>query len=123
MEETIGAPMRVAALAKRADISRRQLDRLFHDAFGCTASDFYMMLRLSRARKLVRSSPLELTAIAEACGFGSYAHFSRCYKQLFARSPSEERKAPVDHRVEALRLGPVLDLHPFQNQMDPQRLL
>ena len=123
MEQQIAHPVSIEELAVRVDLSRRQLDRLFRRFFFGTASDVYMMIRLSRARKLLRSSRLELVAIAESCGFVSYAHFARCYKKLYARSPSRERRSPLGLETERLRLHPVFDLHPDQNLFDPKTLL
>jgi AraC family carnitine catabolism transcriptional activator len=123
MEQNIAKPMSIREVAVQAGLSRRQLDRLFRRFFSSTASDIYMMIRLSRARKLLRSSGVELTAIAESCGFISYAHFARCYKRLFSHSPRAERRVPLDPQSVSLHLHPVFDLHPDQNLFDPQKLL
>lgn len=123
MEAHISSPIMVENLAGHAKVSRRQLDRLFRRSFDCTVSDFYMHIRLSRARKLLRSTRIELAAVAETCGFTSYSHFSRCYKQLFKSSPREERQPRGPAHTETLRLLPVFDLHPEQNLLDPHRLL
>ncbi len=123
MEENIENPVRVEQLAVHANVSRRQLDRLFQQSFNCTVSDFYMLIRLSRARKLLRSSCIDLAAVGEACGFAGYSHFSRSYKRLFKLSPREERRRPRGAQAGDLRLLPVFDLHPEQNLLDPHRLL
>jgi transcriptional regulator GlxA family with amidase domain len=123
MEQNIAEPLSIKEVAVQVGLSRRQLDRMFRRCFSSTASDLYMMTRLSRARKLLRSSRLNLPAIAESCGFVSYAHFARCYKRVFARSPSGERHVPLEPQDESLRLHPALDLHPDQNLFDPERLL
>lgn len=123
MEQHIDAPLTIEAIAAKVGVSRRQLDRLFGRVCSATASDVYALIRMSRARKLLRSSTLELPAIAEACGFSAYPNFARCYKKVFGYSPSRERRGPAGERATALRLMPIFDLHPDQTMHDPEKLL
>jgi AraC family carnitine catabolism transcriptional activator len=123
MEQNIETPLPVETIAADTGLSRRQLDRLFDKVFSSTASDVYLLIRLSRARKLLRSSTLDLSAIAEACGFGSYPHFSRSYRKMFGWPPTRERRQPTGDRTTSLRLMPLFDLHPDQKQYDPEKLL
>ena len=77
MEHNIEHPVPVTEIASLIGLSRRQLDRLFRAHFSATASDIYQSIRLSRARKLLRSTRLELAAISAECGFPSYPNFAR----------------------------------------------
>ena len=36
-------------------------------------------------------SSLPVVEVAVACGFVSASHFSKCYRELYARSPQQER--------------------------------
>ena len=123
MEQKIAAPLPVAAIARRLRLSRRQLDRLFQRVFASTAADVYLLIRITRARKLIRSTGMELRDIAEACGFAAYANFSRAYKKIFGNTPRRERSGPAGATTTTLRLMPVFDLHPDQTQHDPEKLL
>lgn len=122
MERHIAAPMDIEDIAAKVGISRRQLDRLFRQIFSSTASDVYALIRMSRARKLLRSSSLTLSEIAEACGFTTYPSFARCYTSVFKTSPSRERSGPQGPGA-SLNLLPMFDLHPDQTQYDPEKLL
>lgn len=123
MEQSISEPVSVESIAARLDVSRRQLDRQFHEVFGSTAADVYTGIRLSRARKLLRSSTLELSAVAEACGFSAYPAFARSYRAAFGCSPGRERRGNGGERRASLRLMPMFDLHPDQSMYDPDKLL
>lgn len=123
MEGHIDAPLAIGEIARQLGVSRRQLDRLFARVFSSTASDVYGLIRMSRARKLLRSSTLELTAIAEACGFAAYPSFARCYKKAFGCSPHRERRGPAGRAATSLLLMPMFDLHPDQTMHDPEKLL
>lgn len=122
MEQHIDAPLAIGRIAAEVGLSRRQLDRLFAKIFSNTAADVYLTIRLSRARKLLRSSTLDLSSIAEACGFASYPHFSRSYRKMFGWPPTRERQQPGGERTGTFRLMPVFDLHPDQKQYDPEKL-
>lgn len=116
-------PRSIESIAADLTLSRRHLDRLFRGAFGCTAADYYRQLRLARARKLVKSAPLDLTAVAEACGFGSYSHFLRLYRDTYGMSPAEDRQTPILELPRLGRISPLSDLHPVQARLDPLRML
>jgi len=92
MERNIEEPSSRDVLAANADITTRQLDRLFAAHMDTSPMRYYMTLRLDRARNLVLQSPLAVTEIAVACGFAGLSHFSAAYKQQFGLSPRAERR-------------------------------
>ena len=96
MDRHIEHPLELAALARSAGITRRQMERLFdvHLAIGPAA--YYRGLRLERARTLVRDTDLALIEVAMATGFTSDSSLSRAYRQRFDRSPSTDR-LPMSH--------------------------
>lgn len=93
MEKRIERPVEIQALAALVGMSERQIERLFKQHVGMTPSDYYMALRLDRARELLRLSGLSVTAVGLATGFASASHFSTAYRRRFGRAPSAERKA------------------------------
>ena len=92
MEANLEDPVTLEELAQLNDISVRQLERLFHKHLQSTPSQYYLELRLSRARLLLLHSESQVRDIALACGFVSPAHFSKCYSRFFGVSPMGERK-------------------------------
>ncbi len=123
MEHNIAVPLPITEIASKIGVSRRQLDRLFRVHFSSTASDVYQSMRLSRARKLLRSTNMELPTVSDACGFTSYASFSRAYRRMFGWSPTRERRRSSGDRNTSMRLMPAFDLHPDQTQYAPDKLL
>jgi transcriptional regulator GlxA family with amidase domain len=91
MEGAIEVPHAISEVAHLAKVTTRQLERLFHQHFGCSPSRYYADLRLKRARSLLNQTAMPVLDVAFACGFPSYAHFSRSYKRLFGLSPTGER--------------------------------
>jgi len=91
MEATLEDPVPLDDIATSAGVSLRELERLFKRWLHTTPNAYYRELRLLRARSLLQSTALPVTEIAVTCGFSSPAHFSRCFRTRFRRSPSEER--------------------------------
>ncbi|MGF6229365.1 transcriptional regulator GlxA family with amidase domain [Inquilinus ginsengisoli] len=91
MEANIAEPLPQEELAAHVGLSRRQLERLFRKQLGHSPAHYYLELRLERAQHLINQSDLPIVDLALACGFVSASHFSKCYRQLYGRSPREER--------------------------------
>ncbi len=91
MESNIEEPIELDELASFVNVSRRQLERLFHRYLNCTPSRYYLKLRLDRARQLLKQTTLSIIEVSSACGFVSTPHFSRCYRKHIGFSPREDR--------------------------------
>lgn len=91
MASHLEQPLPLADVAAAASLSQRQLERLFQRHLSLSPNAFYLDLRFSRARELLRLSPLPITDVALACGFQSSSHFSAAYNKRFGRSPREDR--------------------------------
>ncbi|NKE44319.1 GlxA family transcriptional regulator [Roseomonas frigidaquae] len=91
MERAIEDPLPRDALAERAGLSVRQLERLFRSHLGRTIGAHYLGLRLDHARRLLQQTALSVLEVAMASGFVSAAHFSRAYAARFGRPPRLDR--------------------------------
>ena len=91
MEANLEEPIPLQELAEYAQLSRRQLERLFLKYLHCTPSRYYLKLRLDRARRLVKQSTRSIVEITSMCGFVSTTHFSRCYRKYIGVSPRMDR--------------------------------
>lgn len=91
MEQHLEEPLPRTELARRASLSTRQLERLFRKYLSRTPTRYYLELRLYRARHLLSETSLSVLDVALACGFVSASHFSKCYRELFGKTPREER--------------------------------
>jgi AraC family transcriptional regulator, carnitine catabolism transcriptional activator len=91
MEGALEDVLSLEAIARRAGLSLRQLDRLFRAELKSTPVGFYRQLRLERAHRLLSYSAISVRDAALASGFGTLAEFSRAFKARFGRSPSKLR--------------------------------
>ena len=92
MERNIEEGVTSSDLARRVNISTRQLERLFQRYIGKTPKRFFTELRLQRARNLLEQTDMKIIDIAVACGFSSPAHFSKLFRRQFDASPHALRK-------------------------------
>jgi transcriptional regulator GlxA family with amidase domain len=91
METHLCEPLTLVEIADHADLSRRQIERLFRQEMGRSPARYYLELRLDRARHLLVQSSMPVVEVAVACGFVSASHFSKCYREHYGRSPQKER--------------------------------
>ncbi|MEQ8666028.1 MAG: GlxA family transcriptional regulator [Rhodospirillales bacterium] len=92
MEENLELPINCGELASRVGLSTRQLERLFRKYLNQAPTRYYLGLRLERARYLLLQTSMPILDVALACGFVSASHFSKCYREFYHRTPSEERR-------------------------------
>ncbi|MEC5290753.1 GlxA family transcriptional regulator [Aurantimonas sp. C2-6-R+9] len=91
MEANLSDPLSLVEIARAVGLSRRQVERLFDKEMGRSPARYYLEIRLDRARHLLMQSQLPIVEIAVASGFVSASHFSKCYRELYSRSPQQER--------------------------------
>ncbi|MGA1802735.1 GlxA family transcriptional regulator [Rhizobium sp. HT1-10] len=91
MESHLAEPLSLLDIADDAGLSRRQIERLFRQEMGRSPARYYLEIRLDRARHLLVQSSMPVVEVAVACGFVSASHFSKCYRELYNRSPQQER--------------------------------
>lgn len=124
MEDCIGVDAPDAEkIADKVGVSRRHLDRMFMTSFNCTMAKYYLQIRLARARKLIKSTQMELGEIGTISGFASYSHFLDQYRRQYGVSPSQDRNLPNLTIQNPTRISPASDLHPYQQGLDPQRMV
>ena len=92
MEEHVEDTLALSDVAQAAQVSGRQLERLFHKHLQATPVGFYRQLRLDRAHRLLVYSRLSVRNVALATGFSTLAEFSRAFKQRYGKSPSHARR-------------------------------
>ncbi len=96
MEENMEELFSLDDLARKFQISRRQIERLFLTHVGTTPKQYLTDLRLRRGRMLLAETDLRVSDVATSCGFESANHFSRRFRDKYGVSP---------HRFQTTRTG------------------
>lgn len=93
MEGHIADTLTLDQLARFAELSSRQLNRLFQEKLDQTTMAFYRNLRLEKAQNLLKYSALPVIEIAILTGFSSATHFATAHTQRYGYPPSAVRKS------------------------------
>ncbi|HXH02552.1 MAG TPA: GlxA family transcriptional regulator [Candidatus Competibacteraceae bacterium] len=92
MEVNLEEPLTTDQIAERVCVSRRQLERLFKQYLNSVPSQYYLELRLNKARHKLRHSSESIIQIGLSCGFSSGPHFSSAYRNHFGVTPRDDRR-------------------------------
>ena len=91
MEANIEEPLTTDEIARHVCVSRRQLERIFKQYLNRVPSQYYLELRLNKARQLLMQTSKSIIQIGLSCGFSSGPHFSSAYRNFFGATPREDR--------------------------------
>ncbi|WP_018749755.1 AraC family transcriptional regulator [Paenibacillus sanguinis] len=92
IEARLGEELTLAGVAKAAGYSDYHFHRTFLYFVGDTMSSYIRKRRLSRAAELLTGSELKVLDIALSCGFSSHEAFTRAFRKMFGKLPTECRK-------------------------------
>lgn len=81
------------ALAKDMSYTPEHFRLLFKKHFGTSPKNYVIQKRMDFAKTLITSSDLQLTEIAERCGYWNYKHFSAYFIKMVGVSPHAYRNA------------------------------
>ena len=83
----------VAALRRIAGLGRSRFSEAFTACYGRAPETMLRSMRMANAERLVRSEPgMQVSEIAEKCGFRSPSAFTRAFRSTCGRSPREQRR-------------------------------
>lgn len=75
-------------MAEDLGVTPAYLSTVFKKAAGMSVTQHIAMLRLEKAREMIKSSHLDIREVAERVGFNDEFYFSRCFKKYFGTPPS-----------------------------------
>lgn len=76
-------------LCKISELSSSHFRMLFKDMTGLSVVQFQNRLRIDRAKELILSGNCNVTEAANAVGFSNVYYFSRTFRKLTGKNPSE----------------------------------
>ncbi len=90
VEEHIDQPdFNVEKFAREMAVSRAFLFTKLKEVTNQTPNNFVKVIRLKRAAQLLKEYNLEVSQVAYKVGFRDPRYFSKCFKKMYAVSPSE----------------------------------
>lgn len=82
--------------AKAANLSKFHFIRVFKTETGKTPHEYFIDIKLEKARQLLKYSKKNMTEICDICGFSDSSQFTSVFKSRHSITPSEYRKLYMD---------------------------
>lgn len=80
-------------LVEQQPLSRRQLERKFQLEIGVSPAHLKQLHRIKRARELIARNPaVQLSHVAQDCGFYDQAHFIRNFRKITGQTPGQYKQ-------------------------------
>jgi AraC family transcriptional regulator len=92
IQEHLGEPISLAALAELVDLSLFHFARAFTQSFGMPPHRYHMARRMDCARNLLRKLTLSVTEIGVQTGFRETSSFTRAFRRFTGLTPTEYRR-------------------------------
>jgi len=86
-------------LAREADMSEFHFSRLFKRTTGLTPSQYFIHLRMEKARRLLRETNKSVIEIGLDVGYTSPSPFAQIFRQEVGIPPSEYRSLSLEARM------------------------
>ena len=84
--------LKLSDLAERFPYSESHLRLLFRKRMGMSLGTYIQKVKMNRARSLLVNSGLNVSQVAQACGYDSLYSFSRAFKKSTGLSPLAYKK-------------------------------
>ncbi|OLT38683.1 transcriptional regulator [Saccharomonospora sp. CUA-673] len=91
IDRDFAQPLDVPALARIALMSPSHFTRSFRTTFGETLHRYLQRRRIERAMAMLTDPGATVTRVAEGVGFDSLGTFSRTFRSVVGKSPTEYR--------------------------------
>jgi AraC family transcriptional regulator len=92
MTEGLENSFSLTLLAAEAGMSDFHFSRLFRRATGQSPSQYFIQMRMEKARQLLRSSSLSIIDVALEVGYTSPGHFAHVFKRHTGQTPRDYRQ-------------------------------
>ena len=76
----MGGETTITKLASIAEMSPRNLTRVFKETTGTTVNEYLTMIRIDEAKTLIKDSKNNMRSIAHKCGFKTERQLQRILK-------------------------------------------
>lgn len=93
MHSQMDQGLSIARIASECSLSRSHFSRAFKKNTGVSPRDWFLQVRLDKAKGLLRGSELTISQISLDCGFADQSHFTRVFTRMLGVTPFTWRRA------------------------------
>lgn len=91
MGATLDRPLALTEVARVASLSRSYFATSFRDYYGMSPARFHLRQRIEKSAAELTFGRVSVKEIAEAFGFQTVHHFSRCFRRMMGMPPAAYR--------------------------------
>lgn len=91
-------------LAQSVGLSRSYTSRIFRQQTGGSIHEYLLTRRIKKSCDLLRTSPLNIDAIAQEVGFIEVTYFITCFKKMMSQTPLQYRKQSRAHLADGHKI-------------------
>ena len=92
IEAHLSEDISIDKLCESLSVGRTKLYDIFRNELKSGISKYILRRRMHRAKKLLKTTKLPISEIANSVGFSDYNYFSKVYKKTYGKSPKHYRK-------------------------------
>lgn len=94
LSENLNKPFCAETLSREFFLSYKRMAAVFKKEKGVSMQQYHNSLRMSEAKRLLRSTLMSVGEIATELGYSDMLYFSRCFHKCTDYCPTEYRKLP-----------------------------
>jgi len=80
-------------IANKFFVSKEYLSKAFKTEYNINLTDYFIKLRMERARTLLQDSDMKVKEIAQLVGYEDVSYFNRLFKNYYGESPKQMRES------------------------------
>ena len=92
IDANLGSTLRVDEIARFVGLSAGHFSRAFKVSRGLSPGAYISLMRVDRAKCMIRATRKPLCQIAGDCGFADQSHLSRSFRRWVGASPAAWRR-------------------------------
>lgn len=93
MSSQMDKGLSIARIARECSLSRSHFSRAFKKNTGLSPRDWFLQMRLDKAKGLLADSLLSISQISLDCGFADQSHFTRVFTRVVGMTPFNWRRS------------------------------
>lgn len=95
IQENLGADLSLRKIAETVHLSPSHLNRLFREGLGHSVHEYIVLMRMDRAKYLLKITDMPIKQIAAQVGYRSESSFTGAFTEKIGISPRKFRASPL----------------------------
>ncbi|MCI5648743.1 MAG: helix-turn-helix domain-containing protein [Fusicatenibacter sp.] len=96
LQEHLSEEISLSVLAEEFHLNPQYISQLFKSEIGVGFLAYFTNIRMEKAKKLLLTTSLSITEVANQAGYGDYRVFTKVFKKLEGITPSQYRRDFLD---------------------------